>query len=32
VLPGGVVNADARRTDETAQQFAKAFDAARVGR
>jgi len=29
VLPGGVINADTLRTDETAQQFVKAFDAAR---
>ena len=28
VLPGGVVNADALRTDTAAQQFAKAFDVA----
>jgi protease I len=28
VLPGGVVNADALRTSEAAQAFAKAFDAA----
>ena len=28
VLPGGVVNADALRTDTAAQQFAKAFDGA----
>ena len=28
VLPGGVVNADTLRTNEAAQQFAKAFDGA----
>ena len=28
VLPGGVVNADTLRTNETAQDFAKAFDGA----